>query len=261
MFCKKCGERIEDTADYCLKCGTKQTEELKDETTKPTVDYTTKINTDKIADIIQKCCLAGILTGTFGAEIFFFLTVIGLIFYGKVFLYQGDDYTKVLTTVSIVLMLIGLCSIIAKCVFNFALKKGSSPTSAANRILICVLCVACIAFPVWGFVDCGNINVFAEAYEKCDCHYPWAEYGDDYLKIDSNPYDYDSDRTMATLYIIDATNGIKAVNAYFGLPTYLYDDIMSTRALDGKQTFSGDKVNVSWRYHPDQGIEVTYSKK
>lgn len=66
---------------------------------------------------------------------------------------------------------------------------------------------------------------------------------------------------MSTFYILDATDGIKAVNAYFNLPTYLYDEIMNTRALDGKLTFSGDKVNVSWRYHPDQGIEVTYTAK
>ena len=262
MFCIKCGEHIEDTAEYCPKCGNKQTEEPKDETTKTTTDYTTeKSNNDKAVNIIQKCCFAGMIVGTVGAAMFFLIVMIGLIIYGKVYLYQGYDFTKVLTTISIVLMLIGLCSIIAKFVFNLALKKGNFPTSAAKRILICVLCVACIAFSIWGFVDCGNVNVFAEAYKKCDCHSPWAKYGDGYLKIDSNPYNYDSSTTMSTFYILDATDGIKAVNAYFNLPTHLYDEIMNTRALDGKLTFSGDKVNVSWRYHPDQGIEVTYTAK
>ena len=38
-------------------------------------------------------------------------------------------------------------------------------------------------------------------------------------------------------------------------------EIEQTRALDGKQEASWGKVNASWRYHPDSGLEMTLTEK
>ena len=85
--------------------------------------------------------------------------------------------------------------------------------------------------------------------------------GTDYLSIDTNPYDYDSDSSSSTTYLLSATYAIQRVNSKLGLPSYLYDEMIETRAIDGRQSYSGTKVNVSWRYHPDSGLEVRYPAK
>lgn len=55
---------------------------------------------------------------------------------------------------------------------------------------------------------------------------------------------------------------MKNVNRELGLPDSLINDFGETRGLDGKQTeeFPEQHVSVSWRYHPDRGLEVTYKK-
>lgn len=126
-------------------------------------------------------------------------------------------------------------------------------------IVLSVLCSLCI-------VGCGNLMGslflnFEKIYSECGCESPWAEYGDDYITIDSNPYDYDGDSYYSTTYIFEASDAIKEINEKLGLPDYLYDEMQETRAIDGRQSFSGDKVDVSWRYHPDSGLEVRYTKK
>ena len=37
--------------------------------------------------------------------------------------------------------------------------------------------------------------------------------------------------------------------------------MLKTNALMGRQTEENDKYKVAWSYHPDDGLEVTYSKK
>ena len=37
--------------------------------------------------------------------------------------------------------------------------------------------------------------------------------------------------------------------------------MMKTTALMGRQSAETDKYKVSWTYHPDNGLEVTYEKK
>ena len=37
--------------------------------------------------------------------------------------------------------------------------------------------------------------------------------------------------------------------------------MMNTSALMGRQVEENDKYKVSWTYHPDDGLTVTYTKK
>lgn len=76
-----------------------------------------------------------------------------------------------------------------------------------------------------------------------------------YLMIDTNPYNYkggDSSLIEAGL------NHIETLNKALGLPDWLYEEMLKTRALDGRQKESFDNVTVTWSYHPDQGMEVIY---
>lgn len=293
MFCKFCGEKIEDNSIFCSKCGAKLTgEEKTNVVSLEIIDTTTnslneneqpiKKKSDKILNIIQKVVFGCLIAGMVGITLFLGIVLVGLLFYGRVYLFDGYDFTKVLSIISIVLMLIGACSIITKFILSFIFKTNKSPKIIAKRILLIVLAVVCLSLSIWGFVDCSNNTKdndidysseesssgesssylsFFTIYDECSCAYPWADVGADYLSIDTNPYDYDSDSSLATTYAYDALTAISIINIKLNLPSYLYDEMLETRALDGKQTYSGTKVDVSWRYHPDSGLEVRYTRK
>lgn len=291
MFCKFCGEKIEDNAIFCNNCGAKLTSEEKTNVlSSEIIDTTTnglnenekpiKKKSDKILNIIQKVVFGCLIAGIAGITLFLGIVLVGLFVYGRVYLFDGYDFTKVLSIISIVLMLIGVCGIITKVVLHFIFKIESFPRSTLKRILVIVLAVACLGCSIWGFADCSNNSYnydssydsdysgggssywsFYTVYSKCDCSYPWADVGTDYLSIDTNPYDYDSDYSSSTTYSSKALSAIRLIHIELSLPSYLYDEMLETRAIDGRQSYSGTKVNVSWRYHPDTGLEVRYTIK
>lgn len=75
-----------------------------------------------------------------------------------------------------------------------------------------------------------------------------------YLMIDTNPYNLKDNTTNKYTGLMH----VKEVNQSLGLPDWLYEEIVSTRAIDGRQKESFDNVTVSWTFHPDQGLEVMY---
>ena len=288
MFCKYCGEKIEENSMFCNRCGAKLVENNKSINRTESVeedsivnDAKPKKNNDKIINVAQKSIFVSLILGLIGFTAFLVTIIVGLIAYGRVYLYDGYDFTKVLVTISIVFMLIGVCAVICKSVLYFVFKIGTFPTTLVKRILIIGLAVTCVAFSIWGFANCGNSRhknesndnsdysdsgssyywSFYTVYTDCSCDLPWAMCGTDYLSIDTNPYDYDSDSSSSTTYLLSATYAIQRVNSKLGLPSYLYDEMIETRAIDGRQSYSGTKVNVSWRYHPDSGLEVRYTAK
>lgn len=277
MFCKFCGEKIEKDAIFCSKCGAKLTNNEKTDVASTEItdeqlvglnknEESIKKSPNKAFNIIQKIIFSCLIAGIVGISLFIGIVLVGLIDYGRVYLFDGYDFTKVLSVISIVLMMIGLCSVIVKSVLFFIFKIGTFPTTIIKRILVIVLAVACLGCSIWGFVDCSNGGStsywsFLTVYDECSCSYPWADVGTDYLSIDTNPYDYDSDSSLSTTYASKALSAIRSINSTLSLPSYLYDEMLGTRALDGRQSYSGTKVNVSWRYHPDTGLEVRYTKK
>ena len=80
------------------------------------------------------------------------------------------------------------------------------------------------------------------------------------ITIDSNPWGaskgsqaYQLSNDLALLYI-------KELNSEFGLPDWLYTEMVSTRAVDGRQKEVFDYITVTWSYHPDSGINILYRK-
>ena len=76
-----------------------------------------------------------------------------------------------------------------------------------------------------------------------------------YMEIDTNPLDLD-DHSSST-----AWSYIKEANKKMGFSESLANAMSNTRALDGTQTEENDKIKVRWTFHPNAGLEVTYTKK
>lgn len=98
---------------------------------------------------------------------------------------------------------------------------------------------------------------FKKLYDEIESNvkYGW-EVGSDgsYLMADTNVYDLDDSSNSAIWY------SIKDMNKKLGLPNSLDNDMAQTTWSMGRQnqTFENAGVTVTWTYHPDKGMEVTY---
>jgi hypothetical protein len=82
----------------------------------------------------------------------------------------------------------------------------------------------------------------------------WCEIASDgsWMEIDTNPYDIDD------YYNSTALSKIKSINSDLGFSSSVYQEMLETRALDGRQSATSGKYTVTWTYHPDDGMEVMY---
>ena len=91
------------------------------------------------------------------------------------------------------------------------------------------------------------------------CQSTWADLGSDYsyLSLDTNPYNQDDGDYR---YIFTVNDAIEKINKKMGLPDSLYNDMNQTSWSMGKQkeVFENVGIEVTWTYHPDKGLEVTY---
>lgn len=90
------------------------------------------------------------------------------------------------------------------------------------------------------------------------CSSPWAKVASDgsYLAIDTNPSDTESGKYT---YLLDANQAIEDINKALGFKESLLEEMNHTNSLMGVRTETDNGVKVTWRYHPDNGLEVTYS--
>lgn len=121
--------------------------------------------------------------------------------------------------------------------------------SAAAALIIIVAILLAVVL--------GSGPNFKKIYQEY-CSPTWASVGADgsYLSIDTNPRNKDN----TGIAYQAAANAVKKVNEVLGLPDSLYEEMGSTRALDGRQSQTFGNITVSWSYHPDKGLEVTYRK-
>lgn len=117
-------------------------------------------------------------------------------------------------------------------------------------IIILMLCFSSSS-PVLSKIDMQDV------YDSIGCNSSNCEVASDgsYLEIDTNPYDIDD------YYSRSATELVEKANKELGFSEALYSKMGKTRALDGTLTDENDKVSVSWTYHPDKGLKVTYEVK
>lgn len=75
---------------------------------------------------------------------------------------------------------------------------------------------------------------------------------DSYCEIDTNPFDIDDyDSDLPWEYI-------EEMNKEFGLPEYLYNDMLHTSFAEGEQIETFSKIKVKYSYHPIGGLKVGY---
>lgn len=170
MFCRNCGEKIKANALFCPKCGTKQidnaitsSENNNENDISPKEEETAA---GKFTKVAQKFCFWATIAGIVGVALFLGIVLIGLIIYGRVYLFDGYDFTKVLATISIVLMIIGLLGFIIRCILNFIFKIGVFPATQAKRVLHIILAIACLGCSIWGFADSKNNSNNESSYSS-----------------------------------------------------------------------------------------------
>lgn len=132
-------------------------------------------------------------------------------------------------------------------------KKG-----LPNKFLLIAAAVV-VAIVVIVIVALSNSGPNFKSIYKEHCSPLWASVGSDgsFLSIDTNPDD-EEDNGIA---YYAAYTAVETVNKELKLPDSLFQKMGNTTGADGKQSEEFDKIIVSWKYHPNAGLEVTYKKK
>lgn len=133
-------------------------------------------------------------------------------------------------------------------------KKKNTPIIIAAVAVIAIIII--VAVFKGGFGGSKGPD-FQKLYDEY-CTSTWAKVGSDnsYLMLDTNPYDEDDNGLANT----EAYYAAEDINKALGLPDSLFAEFGEVTGADGKQTedFPEQGVTVSWKYHPDKGLEITY---
>jgi len=141
------------------------------------------------------------------------------------FLYRFRRDRSLIITITILICVIAALVIVA--LFN-----KSTPTSAPELT------------PEDKFVSVGT--------EVQDHYYCILSDDKKSISVDTNPSNLENYSNPETI------NVIKTIHSKLGLPDSLYAKMNGTSALDGRQTDTYGDITVSWKYHPDKGLEIIY---
>lgn len=74
-----------------------------------------------------------------------------------------------------------------------------------------------------------------------------------YLQVDTNPYDIDDYYNATYLEIL------KSAITALKLPDYIYQRMLKTTAMQGRQEVTANGITVSWTYHPNKGLDAMFT--
>lgn len=139
--------------------------------------------------------------------------------------------------------------------FNAGVQKTNTKKKK-TPIIIAIAAVAVVIAIVIAVSGGGGKKDFNKMYSDI-ADESWCTIASDgtWMKIDTNPYDID-DYTSTTAYY-----KLQSINSDLGFSSAVFEEMGETRSIDGRQSASSDKYEVSWTYHPDQGLEVMYKVK
>ena len=133
-------------------------------------------------------------------------------------------------------------------------KKALIAIVAAGVVLVGLL-IALMA----GAFDGGSGSSYVSPKDFNDMFYDiksesWCDIGYDgtWMKLDTNPNNIDDSFNSS------AWAKIKSVLTQLGFPSSVAEEMNQTRALDGRQTATHGRYEVSWTYHPDSGLEAMF---
>lgn len=244
-FCAKCGAELAQEQLFCSKCGHKKGESLVE---------------DKGGKKISKVMAAvGVLLA---------IVVIVALF----FVIRGTQAKEVVLNKESVTVKVGDTTKLSYTINPDNTKNKEVTWSSSNDTISIVnngtvegvnegTCTITVTTNN-GKTDTCSITVEAAGPDLTQiyndiCDSSWASIASDgsYLSIDTNPYDSESGGNAES----DAILGILEVNEALELPDSVINKMGQTRAMDGMQSATGDGVEITWTYHPDNGLEVIYS--
>ena len=140
-----------------------------------------------------------------------------------------------------------------------SINNNMAALKKKNKYMPLIIAGVCIAVILLFFIFKGLLgggNSFESKFSDIQQE-TWCTIASDgsYMTIDTNPSNIDD------YYSSSAVSAVERVNRELGFSDSVMSKMRQTRALDGRQSDENDKYKVSWTYHPDQGLEVTYEKK
>ncbi len=134
--------------------------------------------------------------------------------------------------------------------FNQVVNKANAKKKKTPLIIAAVAVVVVVIVLITSGSGGKDFNkMFGEYSDEV-----WCYISDDgsYMTVDTNWLDIEDE------FDADAYYAIEEINSKLGFSAALFNKMGETSAMDGRQTESNDKYTVSWKYHPDNGMEVTY---
>ncbi len=145
-------------------------------------------------------------------------------------------------------------------------NQSPAPIKKSKKKLI--LCIVVIVAVVAGVITLIILHQseFEKVKSKCISIAGCVSGSGDYFTLDTDPDDWaNMDSSVRALLIANQQEkeleAIKYANEALGFNGSLYNKMIETTAMMGRQTDENKKYKVSWTYHPDDGLEVTYEKK
>lgn len=216
--CGKCGAPLEEGQEFCSKCGQKIGVILDPNVSSAINEFNAAIQ----PEAPQKKNVFSLLALILGA--------VGII----------PILNIVLLPAAIILAIIGLIRI----------KKAKKGLAIASIVVVSISLIISLC---WMGPAMFGSEDFNDMYSSIEGE-SWCEIASDgsWMELDTNPYNLDDYYNSTALY------KIKSVNSDLGFSSSVYEEMMETRALDGRQSATSGRYTVSWTYHPDDGLEVMY---
>lgn len=131
-------------------------------------------------------------------------------------------------------------------------KKSAAPLIIGIVAGVAALFIAAVVI-IFVMVGLTGNRDFNDMYSDISSN-SWCTIADDgtWMKLDTNPYDIEDS------FNTQAWTQIKTVLDDLGFASAVSEEMMETRSIDGRQSASADGYEVSWSYHPDDGLEVLF---
>ncbi len=165
MFCQNCGKEINNDVMFCPFCGTQQnvTQQEVFASSETHSDETQEVETSrdettndlikvKIMKLLPKIGFYSLISGM---GIFLLIVIVGLIGYGKVYLYDGYSFTKVFCTISLILMLAGIVICGGLLIYKIIKKEFALDKKVILKIIAIALS---LIFSIVLFSNAANTN-------------------------------------------------------------------------------------------------------
>lgn len=253
MYCSNCGKKLSNKNVFCPHCGQKVQDELSAQESSSSDEKNIKSTNIHVE---QPSKIKGFLVVL--SKIFFVLAILSVTSILVLLCWLGDDIMAYWGIVPGTVMFIAAIYLIAYLIYKRIYKITAFPKKKREVVFLIIILLLCFVFSIWSFIGFGQFQAnlrFKNLYYEFNCNRPWAEYGESYLSIDTNPDDSYSD---SKTYYYEAIDAIRLINYKLGIPDSVYERMQRTAAIDGMQYYYGNNITVSWSYHPNSGLEVMY---